>query len=596
MGVGPVSDHAAAGVGAMSVMLRWALWGWATGLALLLCLVWLPLSPMGRWAGGAVVLLFTLVGLFYTERSRRREHLDSLSAVLPPDSDRHPVVLVCGHAQDSLFGDERWRQTPQGYWLCLPSRTALSDGVANLLAARPAWGDQLSVMAVINPQQYRDEMALAGWVRELRWQLAQVRRRQGIPLPLVLTGYLAGVTQRPDSPWFAWQAGQNTVTVWRKGVSGQLLADWLGEGCVAEQTARFQCGVELTGWADWMKAYVLPACLTPENGLPPCPPQAMALTFVPALPQRLTGHLWQQWLQTKTALNSAGDPVSSPDTGTPVLPFPDHILRLLPMSKVQIPVQRALGRALGLFLLAGMIALSCSAWHNRQLLRQMEGDLLNNQSIAITDEHGKAQAMTALKDDVARLEEYDHDGVPWRLGLGLYQGERLRLPLQAAIAGYHPEHQEKKPVTPPVPQTISLNSLALFDVGQATLKPGSTPVLINALINIRAKPGWMIFITGHTDATGNAAKNQALSLARAKAVRDWLLQTGELSPACFAVQGDGATRPIATNTTAAGRAANRRVEIRLIPNAVACPRSQTVPGVSATTSPIPATSLTQQQE
>ncbi len=580
----------------MSVMLRRALWGWAAGLGLLLCLVWLPLSPAGRWASGATVLLFTPVGLFYTERSRRREHLDHQSAGLPPDRDRRPVVLVCGHVQDSLFGDERWRQTPQGYWLCLPSGTALSDGVASLLAARPAWGGQLSVMAVINPQQYRDEVALAGWIRELRWQLSQVRRRQGIPLPLVLTGYLAGEFQRPDSPWFAWQAGQNTVTVWRKGVSGQPLADWLGEGSVAEQAARFQCGVELTGWADWMQACVLPACLAPEYDLPPCPPQAMALTFVSVLPQRLTGHLWQQWLQTKTALNRAGDPVSSPDTGMPVLPFPDPVLPLFPVRSWQTVGPRALRVALGLFMLAGTTALGCSAWHNRQWLRQVDDDWQHYQAIAMTDERGKAQAVAVLRADAGRLEEYYRHGVPWRLGLGLYQGERLRLPLQAAMAGYPPEHQEKKPVTTALPQTISLNSLALFDVGQATLKPGSTPVLINALITIRAKPGRMILITGYTDATGNAAKNQALSLARAEAVRDWLLQTGELSPVCFAVQGDGATRPIATNTTAAGRAANRRVEIRLIPNAVACPRPQTVPGVSATTSPIPATSLTQQQE
>ncbi|WP_316250613.1 MULTISPECIES: OmpA family protein [Photorhabdus] len=546
--------------------------------------------------GGAIILLFTPVGLFYTGRSRRREQLDCLSAGLPPDGDRRPVVLVCGHVQDSLFGDERGRQTPQGYWLCLPSGTALSDGVASLLAARPAWGGQLSVMAVINPQQYRDETALAGWVRELRWQLSQARRRQGIPLPLVLTGYLAGESQRPDPPWFAWQAGQNTVTVWRKGVSGQPLADWLGEGSVAEQSARFQCGVELTGWADWMRACVLPACLAPEDGLPPCPPQAMALTFVPALPQRLPGHLWQQWLQAKTALNNAGDPVSSPETGMPVLPFPDPVWPLFPVRSWQTVGPRALRGALGLFMLAGMTALGCSAWHNRQGLRQVDDDWQHYQAVAMTDARGKAQAMAVLRADAGRLEEYYRHGVPWHLGLGLYQGARLRLPLQAAIAGYSPEHQAKKPVTTALPQTISLNSPALFDVGRATLKPGSAPGLINALIALRAKPGRMILITGHTDATGNAAKNQALSLARAEAVRDWLLQTGELSPACFAVHGDGATRPIATNTTAAGRAANRRVEIRLIPNAVACPRPQTVPGVSATTSPIPATSLRQQQE
>ncbi|KAA1446891.1 OmpA family protein, partial [Escherichia coli] len=58
-----------------------------------------------------------------------------------------------------------------------------------------------------------------------------------------------------------------------------------------------------------------------------------------------------------------------------------------------------------------------------------------------------------------------------------------------------------------------------------------------------------------------------------------------------------ATRPVATHSTAAGRAANRRVEIRLVPNAVACQRLQQVSGsLSTTTSPVQATSHTQKQE
>ncbi|WP_448511787.1 OmpA family protein [Photorhabdus laumondii] len=577
----------------MSVMLRRVLWGWGAGLALLLCLVWLPLSPVGRWVGAVIILLCTLMGLFYRGRSQRRERLNSLSAVLPLESNRLPVVLVYSDIQDSLFGNELLRQTPQGYWLCLPTGISLSDAVVSLLAARPSWGGQLSVMAVINPQQYRDAAILAGWVRELRWQLSQARQRHAIPLPLLLAGYVAGPSRQPDdSPWFEWQSGRTTVTAWREGASFQPLADWLEQGTLAQQMARFPRGVELTGWADWMKAHVLPVCLTPEDGLSPCPPLAMVLKFVPALPHWVTGHVWQQWLQTKTALNRAGDPIATSATGdAATLPFPDSVVRLLPTSALQTALQRAVGIALGLFLLAGITALGCSAWHNRQLLRQVESDLLHYRSIAATDESRKAQAVAVLRDDADRLEKYHRDGVPWRLGLGLYQGARLRPPLHAAIAGYHAKPREKTPVTPGEPQIISLNSLALFDVGQAKLKAGSTKVLVNALINIRAKPGWMIFIAGHTDSTGDATKNQALSLARAEAVRDWMLQTSDISPACFTVQGKGATSPIATNTTAAGRAANRRVEIRLIPHVAACARPQKVPDTLSTTSPLPATSL-----
>ena len=40
-------------------------------------------------------------------------------------------------------------------------------------------------------------------------------------------------------------------------------------------------------------------------------------------------------------------------------------------------------------------------------------------------------------------------------------------------------------------QTVRLDSMSLFDVGQARLKDGSTKVLVDALVNIRAKPGWL---------------------------------------------------------------------------------------------------------
>ncbi len=79
--------------------------------------------------------------------------------------------------------------------------------------------------------------------------------------------------------------------------------------------------------------------------------------------------------------------------------------------------------------------------------------------------------------------------------------------------------------------------MALFDVGQARLKDGSTKVLINALVNIRARPGWLIVVTGYTDTTGNKKANQQLSLRRAEAVRDWMLQTSDIPATCFAVQG-----------------------------------------------------------
>ena len=53
------------------------------------------------------------------------------------------------------------------------------------------------------------------------------------------------------------------------------------------------------------------------------------------------------------------------------------------------------------------------------------------------------------------------------------------------------------------------------DVERARLKPESTKLLISALVDIKAQPGWLIVITGHTDATGNVEQNLQLSRERA---------------------------------------------------------------------------------
>lgn len=121
-----------------------------------------------------------------------------------------------------------------------------------------------------------------------------------------------------------------------------------------------------------------------------------------------------------------------------------------------------------------------------------------------------------------------------------------------------------------IPTPVRLDSLALFDAGSAELKPGSTKVLINALVDIKAQPGWLIVISGHSDDRGDREQNLQLSHARASAVRGWMQRMGDIPDSCFAVQGVGASQPTASNHSASGRAANRRVDISLVPQAGAC--------------------------
>ncbi len=79
--------------------------------------------------------------------------------------------------------------------------------------------------------------------------------------------------------------------------------------------------------------------------------------------------------------------------------------------------------------------------------------------------------------------------------------------------------------------------MALFDTGKSALKPGSTKLLVNSLLGIKAKPGWLIVVAGHTDSIGNDKSNQQLSLKRAEAVRDWMRDTGDVPGELFCGAG-----------------------------------------------------------
>ena len=74
-----------------------------------------------------------------------------------------------------------------------------------------------------------------------------------------------------------------------------------------------------------------------------------------------------------------------------------------------------------------------------------------------------------------------------------------------------------------------------------------------------SNPDVQVEISGHTDSQGSDELNQDLSLRRAQAVKNWLVQKGIASNRIKTV-GKGEKEPVADNTTAEGRAANRRIE------------------------------------
>ena len=110
-----------------------------------------------------------------------------------------------------------------------------------------------------------------------------------------------------------------------------------------------------------------------------------------------------------------------------------------------------------------------------------------------------------------------------------------------------------------------------FDTGRSDIKPNLRPILDQFAQGLGQQPNTEVFIVGHTDSTGTDAINNPLSVARANSVRDYLATRGA-DTRMIRTEGRGSREPIASNATADGRAANRRVEIFLAERAVQAAR------------------------
>lgn len=107
---------------------------------------------------------------------------------------------------------------------------------------------------------------------------------------------------------------------------------------------------------------------------------------------------------------------------------------------------------------------------------------------------------------------------------------------------------------------VTLADEILFDVDQSDLKAGGMQQLTRVAEFLRQNPDRNVLIEGHTDSTAPDSYNLALSQRRANAVEDFLMTQG-VEPTRILATGYGEQLPIASNATAAGRQANRRVEI-----------------------------------
>jgi len=99
-----------------------------------------------------------------------------------------------------------------------------------------------------------------------------------------------------------------------------------------------------------------------------------------------------------------------------------------------------------------------------------------------------------------------------------------------------------------------------FESSTTQLTPDSNGTVTNLVKIMACYPNMTIELDGHTDSSGDADSNKTLSINRADAVRDLLVQAG-IDPSRIATAGFGQERPIASNDTEQGRAKNRRTEL-----------------------------------
>ncbi|EKK5270383.1 OmpA family protein [Cronobacter dublinensis] len=538
-------------------------------LALWLILGFWPLSTGSRVALSLLVVLVSGV-MFLRQRRASQARATAVREIvdenLPPEDFQGAVILVCGDNSPLFVSGSFHRETRQGWYLWVKDAEQLPLLAQHLSLVRPALVSQISVMLAVVPEQH---ISGDDFTQHLRcWQRAVVRCRAafGTLPPLWTVTWISPpvVCAQAEPVWFSTINPRSGIQVYQSGQGNVSLTEWILETGADGRLSRLSHVLWLDSLLAWQNSAVNDLLSVRRGELPVMTPCVQGMCMVPVT--GIAGNLWQQHITSVTALPP--DAVVS----TEPLPLPELLLPALPRRRGvsrRMLFWRYAGLLGGIFLALAMLA----SWVNNQRLIRNVGDhlalyhQLTGQPVA-----PKLRAQQRLRADGALLDDWARRGEPLRYRMGLYQGLRLIPPVEATVSDWAPP-----PPPPPVikkiiqgPKTLRLDSMSLFDTGKWALKPGSVKLLVNSLVGIKAKPGWLIVVTGHTDSTGDEQSNQVLSLKRAESVRDWMRDTGDVPESCFAVQGYGESRPVATNDTAEGRALNRRVEISLVPQANAC--------------------------
>jgi chemotaxis protein MotB len=196
-------------------------------------------------------------------------------------------------------------------------------------------------------------------------------------------------------------------------------------------------------------------------------------------------------------------------------------------------------------------------------LRAKLADATGNLSDALAENQTNQDLIANLKSQVADLEKDKETAAQMAKGLE----NEMRADL------------ESKDVTISKLQgklTVNILDRVMYDSGEAVLKPDGQTVLRKVAAILAGHPELKIHVIGHTDnvpirpsAHSRFASNWELSTARALAAVHFLTEQAGVDPHRVGAVGYGEFRPIADNSTAEGRAKNRRIAITILPDELA---------------------------
>jgi outer membrane protein OmpA-like peptidoglycan-associated protein len=540
-----------------------AMVAFAAMLALAVLLLVLPLSRGVAWTTATSVVLVALFAIVLRtlQCNRAREQsarvLASLGATttdLPVSLlTRMPLLLVIGDSLAQLFDrngvEERLSYVGDGaIWLRIDNPRDLP----RIGVAVKQWRDGRApdgIVLSIVPAAHVGEDALTQALRVARQVASDTSRLLGTRLPGYLAIYQRLTASAAEQQWYGVSSvrrlsgPQRFEAVMR---AAELHAQQAGNDPAS--TAR---AASLASIIDWTQR-VVTGPLT--DALQPAAPWALfGIGWIDCGPASHPRSPWARYVHVQSRVM----PPAMGASPTP-WPLPQPVIEAMPRRLWRSPRVAAVAHAIALLACAGALSIWGAARNNQTLLSDIESNLARFATIPAEHDSARRDALHALVADRDQIERYARLGVPLHLSFGMYRGAAITPVLNAEINSYQ--------APPPPPAVITFDSMSLFDSGKAQLKPGSTRAMVGALDMIKAHPDKRILVAGYTDNVGNPDSNLKLSVARAGAVRDWLIEASGMPVTQFAIQGYGDTRPITENDTEVGRAKNRRVEITLVPD------------------------------